>query len=107
MTSGGYALAYLLVCFLAGCSGGVASFYENSQVAVIDGEEFMVRPLPGGPNIYQATLNRGDLGGPNPVRSGQNVRAIEAVTGCRVDPTSIQNNVVNMNITHAAVVCEG
>lgn len=91
------ALAFLL--FACACTR--MDQYFDGKVVQVDGREFLVRQLSTG--SYQAVPNS-----PKPTWHvdaavwGQNVKAIESVTGCRVDLTTIKNT--NSN-TIAAVDC--
>ena len=99
-------LSLISSMLLSGCAEGVAQNFEGGKAVMIEGVEHGVRPLPSGPNVYQAFLNQPTiddmLGTVNPDVSRRNVLAIEAVTGCKVALTSIQND---QNYTMAAVEC--
>ena len=81
-----------------------ADYFPESEITVIDGEDFVVRPL-SSPNSFQAFTNTpsgGELWVIRPQRYIQNVKAIEAATGCAV----IRESIVNTgNNTIAAVDC--
>ncbi|OWV40408.1 hypothetical protein [Mameliella alba] len=98
----------VLICTLAVALGGcteMQDFYDETSVVVVDGQEIMVRPLPGRTNSYHATANHPDgsaLFTSKPLASVNNVRAIEQFTGCTVIRESIENREMH---TFAAVHC--
>lgn len=90
---------------LASCTD-MQDYYPSGKVANIDGHEHLVRKLKGRENSYQAMENKPTM---NQMMIGidadiyaRNVKAIEAVTGCKVSVASIQNS---KNNTIAATDC--
>ncbi|WP_246661097.1 MULTISPECIES: hypothetical protein [unclassified Rhizobium] len=89
---------------LAGCQGGVSSYFPGSKVVKIDGVEYSVRPL-SSKNSWQAGLNHptgASLLVIDPTIYAGNVKAMEAATGCAVLRETVQNS---DNFTIAAVDC--
>lgn len=81
-------------------------YFPDSRTVTVDGDEYLVRPLPGRQNAFQAMPNRPTMGqvmtGIDPIIYARSVRAIEISTGCKVLRESIQNR---SNNTIAAVSC--
>ena len=93
----------LLVC---GCTEQ-SQYFSDGQVVEIEGREFFVRqPSSEQSSVYTASLNqtpgdalyRRDFSLP-----AFNVKAIEAVSGCKVDPSTVYNN--SIGLTTASVSC--
>ncbi|WP_435137678.1 hypothetical protein [Pseudopelagicola sp. nBUS_19] len=87
---------------LFGCMDGLSVDYDSRRDVVIEGVPHVVFALRVGGNTYYA--RESDLTGgrvdPNDFR--QNVLAIEAVTGCQVDRSTITNAGL---VTTAQVKC--
>lgn len=98
-------LALTVAAFAMAACTQMTQFYPDTSVVLIDGEEIMVRPLPGRQNSYHATANNPDgsaLFTAKPSASVTNVRAIERFSGCTVIRESIENREMH---TFAAVRC--
>lgn len=98
-----FGVCVILAATTIGCTR-LSDYYPDSRVVLVEGEEFMVRPLARG-NTWQAMVNQardGDLLVIKPDRYRQNVIAIERATGCAVDVRTIQNR---DNLTMAGVTC--
>lgn len=97
-----FAIALLL---LASCTE-MNDYYPNGRVVEVDGHEHLVRKLSGRENSYQAMENKPTMGqlitGIDAAIYARNVKAIEAVTNCKVSLASVQNS---GNSTIAATDC--
>ena len=103
MSSGRYAAILVVLLSMLGCT--TSEFFDDAVVTTVDGKEYMVRRLPGQENTWQAVANKPkfqDVLTIAPTEYSRNVRAIEAISKCKVDLTSIQNR---DNNTIAAVQC--
>lgn len=94
--------ALLISClFLAACDE-MADYYPNGQVTVIDNKEYLVNRAANG--SYQAFQNKEDFALViDPMEYVRNVKAIEAVSGCRVIRETIRNTKIPSTI--ASVEC--
>jgi hypothetical protein len=97
-----FIILFFTAMAFSGCNP--AGMLSNEQVSVvsIDGIEIGVQPLTSSLNTYAAAPT--DLSGGliDPAVWSRNARAIQTVTGCRIDPTSIENQGLQ---TLAMVVC--
>ena len=87
---------------LFGCIDGLGVDYDSRRDVVIEGVPHVVFEMRAGGNTYHAR-ERSTVGGlidPNDYR--QNILAIEAVTGCPVDRSTILNKGL---VTMAAAKC--
>ncbi|NTT88226.1 hypothetical protein [Tabrizicola fusiformis] len=92
----------MCVLLLLACTK-MEQYFPNGKTTTIDGEEYLVHEI--SPGTYQALPNDPDLSWMVAYDAGiwaKNVRAIEAVTGCKVAPGSTRNQ---DNNTVAAVNC--
>lgn len=95
-----YLAVLLSVAALAGCD---QDFSQKSEV-VIDGRAFSVSPARSHNGVwYSSPSDRSSLYRPFPGVRTANIRAIEAVTGCKVIPETI--NHIDPISTDAAVSC--
>lgn len=90
----------------AGCSE-MTDYYPNAEQVEIDGRWFFVSPHPRAAGVYVAGPNKPAAAevflGDGLAMGAANVRAIEAVTGCGVQPATIKNTTAGT--TWAAVSC--
>lgn len=78
--------------------------YGTKQTVQIDGKLVTVYPSTNMPSVYMAIgANTGTILG-DPTVYSRNVRAIEAISQCKVDMASITNEYLS---TSAAVICDG
>ncbi len=95
-----------ILAALAGCTE-MTGYYPEAEVTQIAGREFFVAPRPAqGAGVYLAGPNQPGidevLTGIDMTLPAANVAAIEAVTGCTVDPVTVRNTEAT---TYAAVTC--
>lgn len=90
-------------CALFSACTTMEDYFPDATKTIVDGEEYMVRPL--SPGTYQAFPNTPDLGRLVAYDAriwGNNVKAIQQVTGCTVMLGSTRNE---NDSTVAAVDC--
>ena len=84
----------------------MSDVYSKGQVTVVDGKEYVVRKGDAQTNDYMAMPNVAALKPfgllPSATTNAGNVRAIQAVTGCPIDLTSVNHG---DGVTRAAVAC--
>ena len=99
-------MKFIVICALLACSACESASYSKAKKVTIDGDEFHVSYANNRENVWIAIPKPGS---PLALRTGdntiygRNVRAIEAVSKCRVDPMTIDND---NNYTTAAVACD-
>lgn len=93
------ALAALSATALSGC------FVQYGPVTVIpiDGHRIGVMEVTSARNTWYAAESGASFRPGEAERYSRNVRAIEAHTGCRVDPFTMENKIGN---TTAMVICQ-
>jgi len=88
---------------ICGCEGVDGALIRNGSTVVVNDEAYTVGPMSQGPNLYAARYNGAPVQSIHLGHAEGRISAIEAFTGCDVNPSSIA--VLNGMVTTAAVDC--